>query len=60
MGFLAQNNCGWIGIPGGGNGNYGFFSATCPWGWYIAGYGNYREGDWKSTGEAQIYCCSAN
>ncbi|BCF95354.1 hypothetical protein [Paraburkholderia largidicola] len=58
-GSLAQSNCGWIAIPNGGNGGYGMQTQACPVGWYVAGYGNYREGDWKSTGEAQIYCCSA-
>ncbi|SEI14535.1 hypothetical protein [Paraburkholderia hospita] len=59
-GSLAQSNCGWVAIPGGGSGPSGFFSYTCPAGWYIAGYGNYREGDWTRTGEAQVYCCSAS
>lgn len=45
---------------GGGNGGYGTFTAVCPVGWYIAGYGNYRDSDWTRTGEAQIYCCSAS
>lgn len=58
-GGLSQANCGWTAIPGGGSGPSGFFSYTCPAGWYIAGYGNYREGDWTRTGEAQVYCCSA-
>ena len=58
-GGLSQSNCGWTAIPGGGSGPSGFFSYTCPWGWYIAGYGNYREGDWTRTGEAQVFCCSA-
>lgn len=58
-GGLSQSNCGWTAIPGGGSGPSGFFSYTCPAGWYIAGYGNYREGDWTRTGEAQVYCCSA-
>lgn len=52
-----QDSCMWIGVPCGNNGCNGTKQATCPVGYYVAGHGNYREGDWTRTGYNQFYCC---
>lgn len=57
---LTQSTCHWVGVPGGSNGNNGTKQATCPDGYYVAGHGNYREGDWTRTGYNQFYCCKSN
>lgn len=55
---LRQNKCSWLKIPCGDNGCNGNFSGVCPVHTYVAGYMNYRGGDWTRTGHAGIYCCS--
>ena len=54
---FTQNTCMWVAVPCDNNGCNGTKTATCPVGYYVAGHGNYREGDWTRTGYNQFYCC---